>query len=78
MSEDRSKGPGLRPDGGGTNPAQRLGDDRAAGALAPVIVDRIVDVMVEMNRRGKAVLLAEQNVAVALEAASRAYVIDTG
>lgn len=52
--------------------------DEVSLGLAPVIVDRIFDVMVEMNRRGRAVLLAEQNVRISLEAASRAYVLDTG
>jgi len=52
--------------------------DEVSLGLAPVIVDRIFDVMVEMNRRGRAVLLAEQNIRIALEAASRAYVLDTG
>ncbi len=52
--------------------------DEVSLGLAPVVVDRIFDVMVEMNRRGRAVLLAEQNVRISLEAATRAYVLDTG
>jgi branched-chain amino acid transport system ATP-binding protein len=52
--------------------------DEVSLGLAPVVVDRIFEVMVEMNRRGRAVLLAEQNARIALEAATRAYVLDTG
>jgi branched-chain amino acid transport system ATP-binding protein len=52
--------------------------DEVSLGLAPIVIERIFDVMVEMNRRGRAVLLAEQDVAIALEAASRAYVLDTG
>jgi branched-chain amino acid transport system ATP-binding protein len=59
------------------DPVLLIADEISLG-LAPVVVDRIIDVLMEMNRRGKAVLLAEQNVAVALEAATRAYVFDTG
>jgi branched-chain amino acid transport system ATP-binding protein len=52
--------------------------DEVSLGLAPVIVDRIFDVLVNMNRAGRAVLLAEQNVRISLEAATRAYVLDTG
>ena len=57
---------------------QLLIADEVSLGLAPVVVDRIFDVMTAMNRHGRAVLLAEQNVAVSLEAATRAYVLDTG
>jgi branched-chain amino acid transport system ATP-binding protein len=59
------------------DPVLLIADEVSLG-LAPIVVERIFDVMVEMNRRGRAVLLAEQDVAIALEAASRAYVLDTG
>jgi len=52
--------------------------DEVSLGLAPVVVDRIFEVMVEMNRRGRAVLLAEQNARISLETAMRAYVLDTG
>ncbi len=52
--------------------------DEVSLGLAPVVVDRIFDVLVNMNRSGRAVLLAEQNVRISLEAATRAYVLDTG
>ncbi len=59
------------------DPRLLIADEVSLG-LAPVVVDRIFDVMTTMNQRGRAVLLAEQNVAVSLEAATRAYVLDTG
>ena len=59
------------------DPRLLIADEVSLG-LAPVVVDRIFDVMTAMNRQGRAVLLAEQNVAVSLEAATRAYVLDTG
>ncbi len=40
MSELRSKGPRLRADGAGTNPAQRLGDDRAAAPSPDEAIQR--------------------------------------
>lgn len=52
--------------------------DEVSLGLAPIVVERIFDVMLEMNRRGRAVLLAEQDVGITLEVASRAYVLDTG
>ncbi len=59
------------------DPLLLIADEVSLG-LAPVVVDRIFDVMTAMNRQGRAVLLAEQNVALSLEAATRAYVLDTG
>ena len=59
------------------DPVLLIADEVSLG-LAPVIVDRIFDVMTAMNRRGRGVLLAEQNVRVSLEAATRAYVLDAG
>ncbi len=59
------------------DPVLLVADEVSLG-LAPVVVDRIFDVMVEMHRAGRAVLLAEQNVRISLEAATRAYVLDTG
>jgi len=59
------------------DPVLLVADEVSLG-LAPVVVDRIFDVLLDMNRRGRAVLLAEQNVRVSLEAATRAYVLDTG
>jgi branched-chain amino acid transport system ATP-binding protein len=59
------------------DPVLLIADEVSLG-LAPLIVERVFDVMVEMNREGKAVLLAEQNARISLDAASRAYVLETG
>ena len=52
--------------------------DEPSLGLAPKVVERVVEVAAEINRDGTAMLLVEQDVAVALEAASRAYVMENG
>jgi branched-chain amino acid transport system ATP-binding protein len=52
--------------------------DEPSLGLAPVIVDEVFDVIGEINARGVAVLLVEQNVQRALEIASRAYLLSEG
>jgi branched-chain amino acid transport system ATP-binding protein len=52
--------------------------DEPSLGLAPKVVERVVEVATEINRDGTAMLLVEQDVAVALEAASRAYVMENG
>ena len=52
--------------------------DEPSLGLAPVIVDRVVEVAREINRDGTSVLLVEQDVVVALETAQRAYVLENG
>jgi branched-chain amino acid transport system ATP-binding protein len=52
--------------------------DEPSLGLAPKVVERVVEVVAEINRGGTAVLLVEQDVAVALEAAGRAYVLENG
>ena len=59
------------------DPVLLIADEVSLG-LAPLIVQRVFDVMVEMNREGKTVLLAEQNARISLDAASRAYVLEAG
>jgi len=46
--------------------------------LAPRLVQEIFDIIVELNRRGATILLVEQNAAMALSIAHRAYVLETG
>jgi branched-chain amino acid transport system ATP-binding protein len=47
--------------------------------LAPVIVERIAGVIRTINHdRGVSILLVEQDVGLALEIATRGYVLDTG
>lgn len=52
--------------------------DEISLGLAPVVVDRLFDVLSEMHSRGKTILLAEQNARVALEAADTVYVLEAG
>ncbi len=52
--------------------------DEPTLGLAPVIVDEISLTIVKLARDGMTILLAEQNAAMALEVASRAYVLAAG
>jgi branched-chain amino acid transport system ATP-binding protein len=42
------------------------------------VVDRLIDVIKQINDEGTALLLVEQDVLVALDAADRAYVLENG
>ncbi|QYJ15167.1 High-affinity branched-chain amino acid transport ATP-binding protein LivF [Rubrobacter xylanophilus DSM 9941] len=52
--------------------------DEPSMGLAPVLVERIFEIIREINRQGTTILLVEQNANVALEIASRGYVMETG
>jgi branched-chain amino acid transport system ATP-binding protein len=52
--------------------------DEPSLGLAPLMVQAILDVLVEINRNGVAVFLVEQNVRAALTLAHRAYILETG
>jgi branched-chain amino acid transport system ATP-binding protein len=52
--------------------------DELSLGLAPKIVDRLIDVVQQINHEGTALLLVEQDVLVALDAANRAYVLENG
>ena len=52
--------------------------DELSLGLAPNVVDRLVDVIQQINREGTALLLVEQDVLVALDVANRAYVLENG
>ena len=52
--------------------------DEPSLGLAPLVVKGIFDIIREINREGMTVLLIEQNANMALRAADRAYVLETG
>ncbi|HEX9548297.1 MAG TPA: ABC transporter ATP-binding protein, partial [Acidimicrobiales bacterium] len=52
--------------------------DELSLGLAPNVVDRLIDVVKQINGEGTALLLVEQDVLVALDAADRAYVLENG
>ena len=52
--------------------------DELSLGLAPRLVDRLGEALVEINRQGLTVLLVEQDVMTAFELASRAFVIELG
>lgn len=52
--------------------------DEPSLGLAPLLVDRIFDVVTELHRQGVTILLVEQNAFQALRIADRAYVLETG
>ena len=52
--------------------------DEPSMGLAPIIVDEIFEVIQRLNKEGTTILLNEQNAYMALSAANRAYVLETG
>jgi branched-chain amino acid transport system ATP-binding protein len=52
--------------------------DEPSLGLAPVIVDRIYEVIRELNEQGVRILLVEQNANYALDVSARGYVLETG
>jgi branched-chain amino acid transport system ATP-binding protein len=52
--------------------------DEPSLGLAPLIVREIFHIIVELKRRGVAILLVEQNARAALQTADYAYVLETG
>ena len=60
-----------------SQPALLLADEISLG-LAPLVVASLFEVLVRLNRKGMAVLLAEQNAREALGHAHTAYVMETG
>jgi branched-chain amino acid transport system ATP-binding protein len=58
-------------------PSLLLLDEPSMG-LAPIFVERIFETVVEVNKQGTTILLVEQNALMALDVASRGYVLETG
>jgi branched-chain amino acid transport system ATP-binding protein len=52
--------------------------DEPSMGLAPVLVEQIFETVQDINRQGTTILLVEQNAALALDVAQRAYVLETG
>jgi branched-chain amino acid transport system ATP-binding protein len=59
------------------HPTLLLLDEPSMG-LAPIFVERVFETIVEINQQGTTILLVEQNAMMALEVASRGYVLETG
>ena len=59
------------------NPRLLLLDEPSMG-LAPVLVDSIFDTIKQLHASGTTILLVEQNARMALQAAVRGYVLQTG
>ena len=60
-----------------SNPQVLLLDEPSMG-LAPVLVDGIFDTIRQLHAAGTTILLVEQNARMALQVASRGYVLQSG
>ncbi len=60
-----------------SRPSLLLLDEPSMG-LAPIFVNQIFDLILELNQQGTTVLMVEQNANLALEIADHAYVLDGG
>lgn len=52
--------------------------DEPSMGLAPIMVEKIFEVIQQVHREGMTILLVEQNAHIALQLANRAYVMDSG
>jgi branched-chain amino acid transport system ATP-binding protein len=60
-----------------SNPKLLLLDEPSLG-LAPIVVEKIFDVLKHLNKEGLTVFVVEQNVSMALGFSNQAYVLDLG
>ena len=60
-----------------TDPKLLVLDEPSLG-LAPMLVQQIRDIIVDINKQGTSVLLIEQNAAMALSIATTGYIMETG
>ena len=52
--------------------------DEPSMGLAPIVVQKVFEVIATIRKEGVTILLVEQNARLALELADRAYVMETG
>jgi len=52
--------------------------DEPSMGLSPLLVEQVFDIIQEINRQGTTIFMVEQNAAMALSIAHRAYVLQTG
>ena len=52
--------------------------DEPSMGLAPVIVNKVFEIIRDINKKGVTILLVEQNARAALALAQRGYVMETG
>jgi branched-chain amino acid transport system ATP-binding protein len=52
--------------------------DEPSLGLAPIFVEKIFEIVREINQQGTSILLVEQNALMALDVADRGYVMETG
>lgn len=60
-----------------SKPSLLLLDEPSMG-LAPIFVNQIFELIVELNQQGTTILMVEQNANLALQIADHAYVLDGG
>ncbi len=60
-----------------SNPKLLMLDEPSLG-IAPLVVERIFEVIQEINKRGTTILLVEQNASISLTTATRGYILETG
>lgn len=59
------------------NPKLIMFDEPSLG-LSPVLVNKVIEIIKRLNKRGISILLVEQNAHMALKIADRAYVLENG